>query len=241
MIDHCYLVMGWGSSCELGTSAPFEKDPEQQKAARAQWLKDKTGPDATLNTKNLIGFLKFDPARSITTELDRLEPERRAFIQQPNVPQIEIFLQGAIIKELLADDDLELLMMAVMLMNPQSRGEVTLASTDPTAAPIIETNYFSHPYDSETFVNGIAEGLAFVGSEDIKKHIVTKRLAPESDSREDILTFAKQELMSVLHPVGTVRMGRKDDSTACADSDFRLRGVGNVRVVDLSVCPVITW
>lgn len=241
IIDHCYLVLGWGVSCELGTSTPYEKDPEQQKAARAQWIKDKTGPDATRNLKNLIGFLKFNPARSITTELDRLEPAKRAFIQQPNVPQIEIFLQGTVLKEMLTDDDLESLLIAVMLMNPQSRGTVTLASTDPTAAPIIETNYFSHPYDSETFINGVGEALAFVNSEDMKKHVVTKRLAPESNSREDILAFSKQNLMSVLHPVGTVRMGRKGDSTACADSDFRLRGVGNLRVIDLSVCPVITW
>ncbi|KAK5044374.1 hypothetical protein LTR84_011324 [Exophiala bonariae] len=240
MIDHNYIVLNWGVSSQLGTSASFERDPDQIEAARSQWKKEKTGPDATRNLTNIIGFLKFNPARSTTVELDRLEPAKRAFIQQRNVPQIEIFLQGAVLKELLSDDGLESLLIAVMLMNPQSRGSVTLASSDPAAPPIIETNYFSHPYDPETFVNGVAEALAFVESDDIAKHIVKKNLVPESDSREDILAFAKQNLMSVLHPVGTVRMGHKDDNTACVDSDFRVRGVGNLRVIDLSVCPVIT-
>lgn len=241
MIDHNYIVLNWGVSSQLGTSSAFEKDPEQKKAARSQWIKDKTGPDSIRNLTNLIGFLKFDPARATTVELERLEPAKRAFIQQPNVPQIEIYLQGAVLDFLLPDDGLESLLIAVMLMNPQSRGSVTLSSSDPAAAPIIETNYFSHPYDPETFVNGVGEALAFVNSDDIKKHVVSKMLAPESDSREDILAFCKKNLMSVLHPVGTVRMGHKDDCTACADSDFRVRGVGNLRVIDLSVCPVITW
>lgn len=240
MIDHNYIVLNWAVSSQLGTLADFERDPNQIAAARSQWKREKTGPDATRNLTNLIGFLKFDPARSTTVELDRLEPAKRAFIQQPNVPQIEIFLQGAVLKELLSDDGLESLLIAVMLMNPQSRGSVTLASSDPASPPIIETNYFSHPYDPETFVNGITEALAFAKSDDIAKHIVSGKLVPESDSQEDILTFAKQNLMSVLHPVGTVRMGHKDDGTACTDSDFRVRGVRKLRVVDLSVCPVMT-
>ena len=46
--------------------------------------------------------------------------------------------------------------------------------------------------------------------------------------------------MSVLHGVGTVVMGCKDDATAPADTAFRVRGVDGLRVMDLSVCPVIT-
>lgn len=240
MIDHNYIMLNWGVSSQLGTSTSLERDPEQLEAARAQWKKEKTGPDATRNLTNLIGFLKFDPSRSTTVELDRLDPAKRAFIQQSNVPQIEIFLQGTVMPEYLADDGLESFIIAVMLMNPQSRGSVTLASSDPGTPPVIETNFFSHPYDPETFVNGVAEALAFVKSDDIAKHVVSRKLAPASDSREDILAFVKQNLMSVLHPVGTVRMGDKDDSTACTDSDLRIRGVGKLRVIDLSVCPVIT-
>ena len=41
-----------------------------------------------------------------------------------------------------------------------------------------------------------------------------------------------------LHPVSTVRMGT--DTGAPLDGDLRLRGVGNLRVVDASVMPSIT-
>jgi len=37
----------------------------------------------------------------------------------------------------------------------------------------------------------------------------------------------------------TVRMGKKEDKGACVDTDFRVRGVKNLRVVDLSVIPLL--
>lgn len=37
----------------------------------------------------------------------------------------------------------------------------------------------------------------------------------------------------------TVRMGKKGVDGACTDKDFRVRGVQNLRVVDMSVAPLI--
>ncbi len=37
----------------------------------------------------------------------------------------------------------------------------------------------------------------------------------------------------------TVKMGREEDKSACVDTDFRIRGVQNLRVVDLSVLPLL--
>jgi choline dehydrogenase-like flavoprotein len=34
-------------------------------------------------------------------------------------------------------------------------------------------------------------------------------------------------------------MGKKDDERACTDTNFRVRGVQNLRVVDLSVIPLL--
>ena len=244
MIDHNYVVLTWASTANFGSRVPLKPDNTKEHdakvmSARERWLHDRSGPDATLNTVNLIGFLKFDPERVSFDELHKLDSDTRSHIEQPDVPQFELFLQGYV------PDDWDTgrgacLGMGVMLMNPQSRGTVTLSSKDPAAMPIIDVNFLSHPYDCQTLVNGVKEALIFCKSKEMSPHVVASVVGPQSESDEDVLKFCQDTLMSVLHGVGTVMMGRKDDETAPADTDFRVRGVEGLRVMDLSVCPMIT-
>lgn len=240
MVDHNYIMMFWGAKGGLGGNVADETDPEKNKAIRAQWKESHTGLDATRHTQSLIGFLKLSPDRCSFDELEKLEPVYKNWIKQPNVPQYEAFFQPIAGKDWDYSLGEECIGCAVMLMNPQSRGTVTLPSKDPKAEPLIDVNFFSHPYDPRTMVDGIREVLTFVRETEVSKYIVKGQLVPQSDSDEDILKFVKDNLMSVLHPVATVKMGRKDDPNACADTDFRVRGVQNLRVIDLSVCPLIT-
>jgi choline dehydrogenase len=45
---------------------------------------------------------------------------------------------------------------------------------------------------------------------------------------------------TIFHPVGTAKMGRRDDPTAVVDERLRVIGVENLRVIDASVMPRIT-
>ena len=45
--------------------------------------------------------------------------------------------------------------------------------------------------------------------------------------------------MSVWHMCGTLKMGKPEDPTACVDKDFHVVGMEGLRVVDLSIAPVI--
>jgi choline dehydrogenase-like flavoprotein len=39
---------------------------------------------------------------------------------------------------------------------------------------------------------------------------------------------------------GTVKMGKAGEKDACVDSDFKVVGIENLRVADMSVVPVLT-
>jgi len=41
------------------------------------------------------------------------------------------------------------------------------------------------------------------------------------------------------HACGTVRMGKTDEPGTCVDADFKVVGVQNLRVVDMSVAPFL--
>lgn len=239
-IDHLYLRVHWSVSSEISDAAKFADDKDLAKASREEWLRSRTGLDARRNLPSLIGFLKFDPDRANLDELEKLPDQAKNWIKKPDVPQIEIFLKALPPETWRLADDGEFAGLTIMLMNPQSRGEVTLASKNPAAEPIVDPGYLSHPYDRQTIVDGVREALTFMRTTFLSNYLQRETLVPRTDSDADILDFCQHNLESVLHGCGTVRMGGQDDPTACLDTDFRVRGVENLRVIDLSAIPLIT-
>jgi choline dehydrogenase-like flavoprotein len=65
-----------------------------------------------------------------------------------------------------------------------------------------------------------------------------QKLFPNDDSDETIWEYVRRNTFSSWHMSSTVCMGL-DRTTACVDSNFRVFGLHNLRVVDLSVCPFV--
>ena len=93
------------------------------------------------------------------------------------------------------------------LIYPSSRGTLRLASSDPTAAPLIDPQYLADAADLEVLAEGsemvreIMAGAAFGGA--VKEEIHPGANLQGTDLREAILNRAT----SVYHGVGTCRMG----------------------------------
>lgn len=240
LIDHVWTTVHFAVSAEISDQAAYEADEAGARAAREEWMRSRTGPDAHRNLPNLIAFLKFNPERADLSELERLPDRVKTWIKKPDVPQIEIFLKALCPAGWNLSHEDEFMGLTIMLMNPQSRGEVTLASKNPAAKPILDPAYLSHPYDRQTIIDGVREALAYVRSTFLSNYVCRETQVPKSDRDEDILAFCQQTINSVLHGCGTVRMGNKGDGTAPLDTHFRLRGVENLRVMDLSATPLIT-
>ncbi|WP_300677686.1 GMC family oxidoreductase N-terminal domain-containing protein [Nocardioides sp.] len=122
------------------------------------------------------------------------------------------------------------------LVAPASRGTVSLASTDPTVAPLIDPAYLREPGDAEVLLEGIArlrEAMPGVGDNE-------GEIAPGPGYQSDaaIREVLPQIVHSVYHPVGTCRMGT--DERAVVDPELRVRGIEGLRVADASVMPSIT-
>lgn len=49
-----------------------------------------------------------------------------------------------------------------IIMNPQSRGTVTLHSADPQAAPLIDPKFLTHPFDRRTAIESFRELLRYL-------------------------------------------------------------------------------
>lgn len=121
-----------------------------------------------------------------------------------------------------------------VLVQPQSRGEVRLRSTDPSDSPIIDPHYLEMPTDVAAYQQAI----------ELCRHLAqTKAFAafnagevapgPNANLEAYIRTYAD----TIWHPVGTCKMGR--DPMAVVDPQLRVYGVTGLRVADASIMPAI--
>jgi choline dehydrogenase len=122
------------------------------------------------------------------------------------------------------------------LITPESRGSISLRSTNPLDAPAIRANYLSTDADLRTMIEGVrlarrlAHAKAFEPFRGEELHP-----GPQVKSDDDIVEFLRNELETLYHPVGTCRMG--NDSLAVVDARLRVHGIERLRVVDASIMP----
>jgi 4-pyridoxate dehydrogenase len=124
----------------------------------------------------------------------------------------------------------------VVLLRPESRGELRLASADPTAAPRIRQNFLSTERDRRTLRDGVRL-VRHIAAQTPLRPFIAKELAPGSDADADIDALIGASGITVHHPLGTCRMGLASDPLAVVDSALRVNGVDALRVVDASVMP----
>ncbi len=129
---------------------------------------------------------------------------------------------------------------AVML-HPESRGRVELASKDPVAAPKIFQNFLGCDADWKA-VRAAVRQIRDIARQPPLAPYIGREIAPgpQCDTDEAIDAFIRKTAITVHHPAGTCRMGAADDAMSVVDGELRVLGVKGLRVVDASVMPDLT-
>ncbi|GAA6622932.1 GMC family oxidoreductase [Scytonema sp. NUACC26] len=121
-------------------------------------------------------------------------------------------------------------------------GSVNLRSADPRDVPDVNFRYFADGNETEDDdMAALVEGVEFVRRmnahiEDITQDEVVP--GPTVKSRNEIANFAANEAWGH-HASCSNKMGLREDAMAVVDSNFRVHGTQNLRVVDASVFPRI--
>lgn len=121
-------------------------------------------------------------------------------------------------------------------------GVVKLRSNNPRDVPDINFHYFEEGTDTagedlESVINGVefVRKMTAGASDVIKQEVMP---GPDVSSREAIGQWIKDNAWGH-HASCTCKIGADNDPMAVLDSQFRVRGVKNLRVVDASVFPKI--
>jgi choline dehydrogenase-like flavoprotein len=238
---HLLLLSGLGPADELQAlgieprvDLPVGHNLHDHPFAALVWLTDQKSLRTAMTPENLALF-----EREGRGPLTSGFAEGGAFIRtRPGLeaPDIQLhFAAGAVTKDgadpPILDDGFSIL---PTLLQPTSRGRVTLRSRIPHVKPRILHNYLITEEDTRSMIDGMRIGLEIASRPALRKLRRTDFAIPRSDSDPDVLEFVRRAGRTIYHPVGTCAMG------TVVDAELRVHGVKSLRVVDASVMPTIT-
>lgn len=130
------------------------------------------------------------------------------------------------------------------LVRPESRGYITINSTDPFGPPLIYPNYFNDSRDLEAIIDALNIAVNLSKTNALKSAGISLDM-----NRLDLCKYyeygtddywicqARNYTQTVFHPAGTCKMGPSNDTGAVVDPQLRVYGVKSLRVADASVMP----
>jgi choline dehydrogenase len=126
------------------------------------------------------------------------------------------------------------------LLRPKARGSVRLASDDPFAKPLVDSNFFGEPDDLRLTIASMRFARKLLATDPAAALVAGEMLPGDAASTdEELAAFCKKTVKTNYHPVGTARMGRDGDPLAVLDTRLKVRGVEGLRVIDCSAMPLI--
>jgi choline dehydrogenase len=138
------------------------------------------------------------------------------------------------------------------MVAPLSRGNITLKSADPLAAPAINPNWLSDPADQELAITWYRRMREIFATKDVASQLeeigVEAYPGLDYDSDEQIMAVIRDSAITVWHAASTCRMGKsvlrdgvreRVDEMDVVDSEAKVFGVDGLRVVDASIFPFL--
>ncbi|KAF7554919.1 hypothetical protein G7Z17_g2562 [Cylindrodendrum hubeiense] len=194
------------------------------------------------NDTNLVALAK----KAAGNDASKVDKKKLEFMSDSLIPQLEvIFSDGytgvkgypASTSPLFGKGFFTLI---AVIMHPFSRGSIHINSTDPTAKPIIDPNYFGNDHDLEAVVQAVKYARKIATTEPMQS-VWENEYEPgldEVQTDEQRRDYAKNTALSIFHPIGTCSMLPKADG-GVVDPKLRVYGTTNLRVVDASIMPLL--
>ncbi|XP_063709218.1 glucose dehydrogenase [FAD, quinone]-like [Culicoides brevitarsis] len=216
-----------------------------QASTAAEYVLNGRGPLTHLGNIEGIGFVN---TKFANASIDW--PDMQLHMMGTSIDAVKSYTMGlksSIFKQVFAPlANFDSWSIVPTLLRPFSRGTVRLRSKNPFDSPLIDTNFFADPRDMKTLVEGAKIALAVAGAPIFKKfgnRVHSIPLPPCKPfkflSDEYLECHARTLTQTIYHPVGTAKMGPKNDSSSVVDERLRVHGVVGLRVIDASIMPNI--
>jgi choline dehydrogenase len=220
------IVSQMAADWTASAGCTYSDDPDQDPCL-VQWLESRTGAYTSGGT--LIAFLR----RSTP---DKVDPDLFVF-------GFSSHFQGYFPLWFSTFQDVKNAFTWVVLKahTRNTAGTVELRSADPRDTPLVNFHYFEEGNNEDgSDLDDVVQGVLFARRLMTGSPYVKSELIPGAgvQSTDEIKQFIRNQAWGH-HCSCTCKIGADDDPTAVLDSNFRVRGAKNLRVVDASVFPHI--
>lgn len=131
------------------------------------------------------------------------------------------------------------IVLAISVVQPESRGTLRLASRDPNQAPIIDDNYLGTDRDARRMLDGVKLARAIARNRVFAPFTAGEILPGDAVGDDELSEVIASNLAVYGHPTSTVPMGGPADPWAVVDAVGAVKGVAGLRVVDASIIPEV--
>lgn len=211
-----------------------------------QYMNEQKGPYSSIGLLSFCGFIntKGEKYPNLQYHFSYSVANDDTLKSLLNVYDYDTEIIESILK---ATENSDVLIVLPTLLHPKSIGRVELRDNNPFSHPRIFENMLDDMNDIETLRNGIRIFQSLLTTETFQAR-QPREIQPQIEECNTKLyntdeyweCYIRYMIQTIYHPVGTAKMGPNNDSTAVVDSELRLRGVNNVRVVDASIMPTVT-
>ncbi|KAF8066493.1 aryl-alcohol oxidase precursor [Lyophyllum atratum] len=228
--DHPFIVNQWVVN-SANTFETINRNATIAAQDLQEWTTSKMGPlvDGTFNH---VGWIRVPKSAGLFKHV--ADPSAG-----PNTAHVEFVISNGLSHVPLPTNigNMSFFVVSTAVLTPTSRGSVTLNSSDPFAAPLINPNFLSSEPDISIMREGIHAARRFAAAPAWADYIVSSTNNATTDAELD--EFIRGSASSFFHPVGTSSMSPRGAGHGVVDPDLRVKGVVGLRVVDASVLPVV--
>ncbi|WYZ45887.1 hypothetical protein EsH8_IX_000112 [Colletotrichum jinshuiense] len=246
--DHVLLTVVNTINTTLLQSSILQNNATFAAEARTQYDSQRDGPFSS-PTGDFLAFLPLSTYSKAGETLSSQATSQDGTTFLPSGTPAEVLKgyqaqQKVLNERLLATDSglLEVIwsdgVFVLGLQHPYSRGSLKAASSSTFDAPIADSGFLKNPLDISLLVEGVKFTRTLSATNAIKE-LSPFEVVPGANVTTDeaITDFVRQQSSTLFHPVGSCKMGAKEDG-GVVDSSLKVYGISGLRIVDASIMPL---